>query len=95
MEIQLIQLIKDISIPAVIALFILVVIKPLLPLIVDYFRSKINGNTDITVNEKLEHIEINCLHTISETLERIERKMDKLDDIKEGITYIKARINGR
>ena len=96
METQIFNLIKDISYPALFALIFIILNKAgILTLLVDFFRGKINGNTDKTIHEKLNKIEGNDLHEISGTLCRIERKLEKLDEIAEGIIYIKAKLNGK
>lgn len=46
------------------------------------------------VEKELESLKTNHLHTIGETLERIERRLEKLDEISEGIIWLKAKING-
>lgn len=65
----------------------------LVVLAIPKLRNKIFGNGG-EVEQKLNVLETNHLHTINETLERIERKMEKLEEINEGIIYIKAKING-
>ena len=49
---------------------------------------KVNGNN---VKSVLENIETNHLHTIAQTLERIEKK---LEDMHENIIIIKTKQNG-
>ena len=46
------------------------------------------------ISAKLDELGSNHLHSIAETLLRIERKLEKLDEISEGIVYLKARQNG-
>ena len=96
METQLLQLIKDISIPAVAALFILLILKPLLPLFVDWFRTKINGNDNPTIREDVDKITNNHLVEINRRLENLEqsdiRIYDKLDKLSQGVAYLKAKI---
>lgn len=89
MDIQLIQLLKDISYPAVAGLFIMFVLKPLIPLIADWIRSK-TGSIEPSIHDKLNKLENNDLHEISETLNRIEMKLDKMND---ALIFLKAKIN--
>ena len=96
MESQLIQLLKDISIPAVFALFILFILKPLLPLFMDWFRTKINGNDNPTIRESVDIITNNHLVEINRRLENLEqsdiRIYDKLDKLSQEVAYLKAKI---
>ena len=106
MDEQLITLVKDISIPAVIALIIWVVIKPFIPLLRSWIISKLNhGKYYATAEEIDQHISIskktnvelndiktNHIHEISETLKRIEDRLEKMSD---NIIFIKSKINGK
>lgn len=96
MESQFIQLLKDISIPAVFALFILFILKPLLPLFMDWFRTKINGNDNPTIRESVDIITNNHLVEINRRLDKLEqsdiRIYDKLDKLSQEVAYLKAKI---
>lgn len=97
METQLIQLVKDISMPAVIALFILLILKPLLPLFYSWFRSKINGKDDPTMREELKEMKFNHLSEINRRLEVLEnndiRIGQSLDNIKDEISKCRERLS--
>lgn len=92
METQIIQLVKDLSYPAVIGLALLIIYKSnILGFLVDFLRSKTNQGVSPSIGERLDVIEDNHLHTIAETLNRIENKLDKMNDY---LIFIKAKING-
>jgi len=97
---QIFNLIKDISVPAAIVFIVIILNRAgVLSLLVDFFRSKINGSTDPTIHEKLTEIQTNDFHGISEMLDkgfdRLERKLDKLDAIENLLIKIDTKINGR
>ena len=58
-----------------------------------------NGDTNKETNDKLDLIKDNHLHEVSESLNRIERSLErngeKLEKIVELSTHIKARLNGK
>lgn len=92
-EPTLFNLIKDLTTPAVIGLFLVLIYKAgMLNLVADLFRAKINGNTDLTTNERLDLIANNHLHDVVKALGRIEEKIETMSD---NIIYIKAKINGK
>lgn len=104
MENQIINLIKDLSYPAVIALALIIFNKAgIFNLISDFFRSKINGNTDITIHEKLDLVANNHLHEVVEILKRIEisinkdheRMENKLDKVSDEVAYLQGKLNGK
>ena len=93
MEIQIIQLVKDLSYPALIVIALLIFQKAgFWSLLADFLRGKINGNTDKTTSEKLDLISGNHLHEIKNILLRIDDKLEKTHD---NIIYIKAKMNGK
>ena len=53
MEYQTIQILKDISWPTVVALGFYFVIKPLMPILVEWFRSKTNKGCSPSIHETL------------------------------------------
>lgn len=104
MEIQIIQLVKELSYPAIIALALIIFNRAgIFNLLVDFFRSKINGSTDITLGEKLDLIIDNHLHEVVEVLKRIEISINKdheqmgnkLNDMSKDISYIQGKVNGK
>lgn len=105
MEKEIIQIIKDFSIPATVAL-VIIFAWPYRLILRDWILKKINPDMVdyATLSEIKEHIKTgdktseavmkigsNHLHEISETLKRIEDKMDRMND---SIIYIKAKVNG-
>lgn len=92
MEQQIIEILNSAKWAGATIVFILYGLPPILALI---DKKWVRGNFSSQVEEDLALIKDNHLHTISNTLERIETKLGKLDDIKEGIIYIKARLNGK
>ena len=92
-ETAIYDFIRNLSYPAVIGLFLILIAKAgIFNLAADFLRSKINGNTDKTTNEKLDLISDNHLCEIADILKRIERKVEKVSD---DVIYLKARSNGK
>ena len=54
-----------------------------------FFGKRRNGNGQ---KEIMEDLRDNHLHNIANTLERIDRKLDKLND---GIIWIRSKLNGK
>lgn len=71
----------------------------LIILAVPRLRKKIFNGEDKTINTKLDLIESNHLHAISETLKRIEtiiredhiRQDNKIENINEALIWLKAK----
>ena len=103
---EILQILQDFSMPASIALIVVFLWQFRIPLR-DWLIKKVSPDaldyatmTEIkehikqgeNTNEMVGKIGSNHLHEISETLKRIE---DKMDRINENIVYIKARVNGK
>ena len=92
-EAAIYDFIRDLSYPAVIGLFLILLSKAgIFHLVADFLRSKINGSTDTTTHEKLDLIANNHLHDVVDILKRIEGKIEKMSD---DVIYLKARSNGK
>ncbi len=81
----------NITWPMVLIVFIWFILKPLVPNIIDWIKE-----LRTTRDEVLYEVETNHLHQMPEVLgalERIEKKMDVLQDIKTGIEIIKVKLN--
>lgn len=92
-EAEIFNLIKYLSTPAVIGLALIIFNRAgIFYLMSDFLRTKINGNTSQTTNEKLDLITNNHLHDVVEILKRIEGKIEKMSD---DVIFLKARINGK
>lgn len=92
-EPEIFHLITHLSVPAVIALALVLFNRAgFFHLMSDFLRSKINGSTDTTTHEKLDLIANNHLHEVVDILKRIEYKIEKMSD---DVIYIKAKQNGR
>ena len=95
MEPQTLQFFEIMGWAGVVGVFVWKVLGPLTKA---YIR-KMNGNSMFAKLEKIEgndlHSISEAIHTSNETLKRIERKMDKLDEIENMLVYLKARSNGR
>ena len=92
-EAAIFDFIKTLSYPAVIGLFLFFLNRSgIFELMADFLRSKINGNTDPTTNERLDLITNNHLHEVVDILKRIESKVEKMSD---DVIYLKARSNGK
>lgn len=93
LEIEILNLIRQLSVPAVVGLGLVLFHRAgIFELMAEFLRSKINGNTDPTTNEKLDLIANNHLHDVVDILKRIETKIEKVSD---DVIYIKAKQNGR
>lgn len=101
MELQeIINIVKDISWPAASLTSVVVFLRsPIGVAIGEYLRSKIPGNAFTSKHESdlsiikadTRTIRSNHLHEVIDALNRIEAKLDKMND---NIIYIKSRING-
>ena len=81
-EAAIYDFIRTLSYPAVIGLFLVILSKAgIFELMADFLRSKINGNTDTTTNEKLDAIEKNHLISINQRLSKLEEN-DKILEIR-------------
>ena len=107
METQIIQFLEKVGPWGVIGLFFFLILKPLLPEIKDWIRSKIPQNTFksnheeklTNINENVIQIQKNHIHELRDLLTDIkdsalrqERITEKMSD---NIIYIKSRINGK
>ena len=92
-EAEIFHLLRHLPFPAVIGLGLIILNRSgIFELMADFLRSKINGNTDPTTNEKLDLIANNHLHDVVDILKRIEGKIEKMSD---DVIYLKARSNGK
>lgn len=118
MEQNIFQLVESISPWGVLALGLVLVIKPLIPLFIEWIRSnklgatisKQHENQIIKVNENVQLLGTNHLHEVKDLLREIvegqrrmqisiDRAVDNTNrnftDLKESLSYLKAKTNGR
>jgi len=96
MEQTILNSIKELGYPAAIIIALLMANKAgLWGLLADLLRGKINGSTERTVHEKLDFLASNHLHEIKEILEKIDSRLEKMNDnincVKNGIEILKER----
>ncbi len=87
------NLLENSSLAGALSLFIWVFLKPLVPEVIEWLKSKRTVRKDV-----LKEVNTNHLHQMPEvldTLKRIEVQLGKLDTINTGIEVIKAKLNGR
>ena len=81
-EAEIFHLLRHLPFPAVIGLGLIILNRAgIFHLMADFLRSKINGNTDTTTNEKLDAIEKNHLISINQRLSKLEEN-DKILEIR-------------
>ena len=93
MENEILNIIKDVSYPAAFVIFLLIVIKPLMPFVKKWISGKTNGVNGDILKERFDELEGNHLGELKDILIRIEKQLGKLDDIKSCINYIKGKLD--
>ena len=63
--------------------------------VIGFIQKLLRKNGGDSVGSRMDKLEQHFNHETTEALGRIERKLDKLDDIAEGIVYLKAKTNGK
>lgn len=89
--------------PAAITVFALV-FKPLIPALADFIKSKTgianaNGRRITDLGTQLDKIKNNHLHDVDEEFKRVWMAIESLSrgvgEAKEGIAWLKGRLNGK
>lgn len=99
MEQEIIQLVKDLSYPAVVALALIILNRAgVFGLIADWFRGRISSS-DSETRERVKKIETNHLAEINRRLEVLEQndiRIDvRLNKLGEDVAWLRAKINGK
>ena len=88
----LIEILTNIGGLGVLALFI-ITLSPIFKSLARKMDAKINGGIPYDVSNGIQKIETNHLHTLQESMNRIEHKLDKLDSIENLLIEIRTKVN--
>ena len=89
---ELITLIRDISGIGALVVFIIAML-PVFKTLGKLLEAKLNKNIPYDVQEGIKQIEKNHLNELQKSSDRIERKLEKLDNIENILIEIKATLN--
>jgi len=89
---ELITLIRDISGIGALVVFIIAML-PVFKALGKLLEAKLNKNIPYDVQEGIKQIEKNHLNELQKSSDRIERKLEKLDNIENILIEIKATLN--
>jgi len=91
-----IQDIQNITAIGLIALFIIVVVRPLIQILVQRLQNKTNNNGINKLKSRLDMLETNHMSDILRRLDNLEHKQDEfskeLENIKIELVRIKSRL---
>lgn len=89
---ELMSLIRDISGIGALVVFIFAMF-PFFKSLARWLEMKINHNIPYDVQEGIKSIETNHFTELQKTLERIEKELEKLDDIKNILIEVRTKLN--
>lgn len=89
---ELITLVRDISGIGALVVFIIALI-PIFKALGKLLEAKLNHNIPYDVQKGIRNIETNHLSEIQKALERIEGKLEKLDDVKDILIEVREKLN--
>lgn len=94
-----IEEIQNFTAIGLIALFIIVVIRPLMPLLVQRLQNRTNNNGINRLKDRLDELENNHMHDILRRLNNLERKQDEfskeLENVKIEMVKVKLKIDNK